>query len=97
MFLTFQFIKLADFLLFYLESKIKSENRGKTVVLPPNKSKDGIFLFQAMIGYINFFQSWHVLYEKNRAQVPRVSSINHLGCLVDLQYFQMVATFFDFS
>jgi len=35
--------------------------------------------------------------KKNRAQVPRVSSINHLGCLVDLRYFQMVSTFFDFS
>ena len=36
----FQFIKLADFLWFYLESKIihfQSENRGKKVVLRPNK------------------------------------------------------------
>ena len=47
-FLIFQFIKLANLLWLFFEYKIihfQSEDMGKTVVLLPNKSKQGAFFF----------------------------------------------------
>ena len=84
----FQFIKLANPLWFYFYYKIihfQSENTGKKVILPPNKSKQGSFLFPSC-DWLYFFQSRRVSYKKTRAQVLTTSSIECLEYLVDLRY-----------
>ena len=72
----FQFIKLAKLVWFYFYYKIvhfQHEKMGKKVVLPPNKSKQGAFLFQAVIGYISSNHGSCYI-KKTRAQVARTSN-----------------------
>ena len=65
----FHFIELTNLLWFYFSYKIihfQSENTGKKLDLPLNKSKQGFFLFQAVIGYLHLILPIMVcLYKKN--------------------------------
>ena len=78
-FLMFQFIKLANLLWFYFNTKssiLKAKPQERKLYGRQINCEAGcFFLFQAVI----FFESWHVLYKKTRAQAPMARCIKTPG------------------
>ena len=87
-FLIFQFIKLPSSFNNFHTKLSKAKKKGKEGVLLQNKPKQ-FFSFPSC-DWLYFFQSWHILNGKTRAQVPTSSSIECLECLVDLLHLWML-------
>ena len=79
----FQFIKLASSFNTFHTKLSKARKRARNVFCCKINQSGVLFSFPSC-DWLYFFQSWHILNGKTRAQVPRASSIECLECLVDL-------------
>ena len=65
-------------------SIFKGKNTGKLLCCLINPSR--VFSSFPSCDWLYFFHSQWLLYKKTRAQLPMASSIERLGCLVDLRH-----------